>query len=538
MLESQVIELSHDAIIIADASRVISGWNSGADEIYGIPKEQAIGKTTHALLGTRSAVTTAEIDEILYRDGRWDGELIQTRADGSQITVDSRQVVVRDGGGTPVAILEINRDITARKQAEAALRASEERYQAFMDNSPTVAWMKDEHGRIVYLSKSYEKALGVHFEDWRGKNDFELWPREIAEQFRKNDLEVLASGRTFEGPEESAGPDGERRHWWSVKFPFQDAAGNKYVGGVALDVTQQKRMEERVWQAQKLESIGVLAGGIAHSFNNLLTVVLGNATLAKGRCPAACEEVEAIASAAERAADLTRHLTAYAGMGHFLPRKLRVSTAVGEMTELLRASVPASIDLDLGLSPDPYCILADPAQVQQILLNLVINAAEAIENGKRGAINVSTGLRHFAEAEEGPPGYTLSPGTYIAISVNDTGCGMGQETISRIFDPFFTTKFTGRGLGLAAVAGIVRTLRGAIVVESTPGQGSTLTVLLPAVPPGDEPQEDQPAHSRDIGRRPGDRDAATPDRIPAHRRPTKDSSITPSAHAHSARRWA
>ncbi|HVX65952.1 MAG TPA: ATP-binding protein, partial [Bryobacteraceae bacterium] len=269
--------------------------------------------------------------------------------------------------------------------------------------------------------------------------------------------------------------------------PFSDPSGKRYVGGVGVDVTSQKCLEERIGEAQRLESLGVLAGGIAHTFNNLLTVVLGNASLAKDVCPSS-QELDSILAAAERAAELTRQLTAYAGAERSSPRELRLSNLAAEITELLRASVPPNVELQLHLAADPYCVVADPAQIQQILVSLVTNAAEAIEPPRTGVITVKNGVRHLAASQHG-----LQPGNYVTIAVSDTGRGMSAETVARVFDPFFTTKFAGRGLGLAAVAGIVRTLGGAIAVESAEGQGSTFTVLLPALPPEHACEPPRPA---------------------------------------------
>lgn len=245
------------------------------------------------------------------------------------------------------------------------------------------------------------------------------------------------------------------------------------------------RQQERLRQSQKIESIGVLAGGIAHDFNNLLTGVLGNASLALDSLPAGSPNrapLQAVVQASERAAHLTRQLLAYAGKGRFVIEPLDLSQQVREIGALVQTSIPSAVQLRLDLGEGLPAIDADASQIQQIIMNLVINGAEAIPEGRSGTVIVTTGIQ---EVDQGYLASTLAdtpiaPGTYVSLEVHDTGIGMDQETQARIFDPFFTTKFTGRGLGLAAVMGIVRGHQGALKIYSTPGRGSTFKVLLPA----------------------------------------------------------
>jgi signal transduction histidine kinase/CheY-like chemotaxis protein len=245
------------------------------------------------------------------------------------------------------------------------------------------------------------------------------------------------------------------------------------------------RQQERLRQSQKIESIGVLAGGIAHDFNNLLTGVLGNACLALDSLPAGSPNralLQGVVQASERAAHLTRQLLAYAGKGRFVIEALDLSQQVREISALIQTSIRSAVQLRFDLAERLPFIDADASQIQQIIMNLVINGAEAIPEGQAGAVIITTGVQ---EVDEEYVATTLldTPiprGAYVSLEVHDTGIGMDQETQARIFDPFFTTKFTGRGLGLAAVMGIVRGHHGALKIYSTPGRGSTFKVLLPA----------------------------------------------------------
>jgi two-component system, cell cycle sensor histidine kinase and response regulator CckA len=253
---------------------------------------------------------------------------------------------------------------------------------------------------------------------------------------------------------------------------------------------ERRLLEDRLRVAQKLESLGLLAGGVAHDFNNLLTGILGNASLALDLTPPdapATEMLRDIMRASERAADLTRQLLAYAGKGNFVIEPVNISTLVREISDLVRSSAPRNVALELELQSDIPSIEADATQMQQLVMNLILNAAEATSE-RSGEVRVWTGVRIIAPGDPvakyrpDPP----APGTYVTVEVSDDGCGMTETVKAQIFDPFFTTKFTGRGLGLSAALGIVRSHRGAIGVESTEGAGSTFTVLLPAL--GEKPQ--------------------------------------------------
>jgi two-component system, cell cycle sensor histidine kinase and response regulator CckA len=267
------------------------------------------------------------------------------------------------------------------------------------------------------------------------------------------------------------------------------------VGAVLVvrDLSEQRRAEaedreneEALQQAQKLESIGVLAGGIAHDFNNLLTGIMGNAGLARraivaGRPEQAASLLRDVLTASERAADLTRQLLAYAGKGRFIVQPVDLCKLVSEVSTLIRSSISKKITLVIDVPDECILVEADRAQLQQLVMNLVINGGEAIGDHP-GTLTVRIRTEHFVERREQPrtEGFPITAGDYARLDVSDTGAGMDDETRNRIFEPFFTTKFLGRGLGLSAALGIVRGHRGAIGVRSEPSRGTTFTVLLPA----------------------------------------------------------
>jgi nitrogen-specific signal transduction histidine kinase/CheY-like chemotaxis protein len=252
--------------------------------------------------------------------------------------------------------------------------------------------------------------------------------------------------------------------------------------GTFTDVEDQRRGEQLLRQRQKLESIGILAGGVAHDFNNLLVGIVGGVSYALDSLPATHELtpiLEGALKSGERAAHLTRQMLAYAGKGRFLIENVDLTEVLQSTGELIHASIPKSVDLKMMIRPDIPRVQADSSQLQQIIMNLIINAAEAIPQDREGLIIARTDVQQI-ETPKSTWTTDLKPGRYVILEVRDNGAGIDPSVLGKIFDPFFTTKFTGRGLGLAAVEGIVRTNKGAIEVESEPGKGSTFRVFLPA----------------------------------------------------------
>jgi PAS domain S-box-containing protein len=252
------------------------------------------------------------------------------------------------------------------------------------------------------------------------------------------------------------------------------------------DITERKEFDQHLQQTARLESLGILAGGIAHDFNNLLVGILGNAGLALADAPAGTPYQSALKDvvyASQRAADLTRQMLAYAGKGLLKMGPLELSGQVREITKLVQSSIPKSVELKLTLAETLPSVEADAVQIQQVVMNLVINGAESIGELKKGQVRVSTRMEELSsdELRLNFASAGLNPGAYVVLEVADDGCGMDDNTRKRIFDPFFTTKFTGRGLGLAAVQGIVRGHHGGIRVSSTPGKGSVFQIALPAL---------------------------------------------------------
>jgi two-component system cell cycle sensor histidine kinase/response regulator CckA len=367
--------------------------------------------------------------------------------------------------------------------SEAALRESEERFRSLIEQSPLGMRIFAADGRLLLANRAWEERWGLPQArpgEYNVLEDPFLKQKGVEPLLRDAFAGVPAALPPLSWPVK-----GDEALWTRVfAWPVRGARGVvREVVLVYEDVSGQVRAEEALRQTQKLESIGVLAGGVAHDFNNLLTGILGYANLAARKLPTthpAQPLLEHVLSAGARAADLTRQLLAYAGKGRYFVQCIDVAETIREIGALVHASVPRKVEIAMDLGDEPLPVMADGSQIQQLVMNLVINGAEAI--GDRGG-HVEVRARRVDLDEETLrvrfPAAELRPGAYVEIQVRDDGVGMDAETLARIFDPFFTTKFMGRGLGLAAALGIVRGHQGGISVQSAAGAGTTFTIVLP-----------------------------------------------------------
>jgi PAS domain S-box-containing protein len=377
-------------------------------------------------------------------------------------------------------------DITDRKHAEEMMREAGDRLRLAPEAARIGTWTYDVVKHRFTCSPELERIFGAAGGPAAGIEEafFGLIHPEDRDEARQVVTSAIERRSPYEVQFRYRHASGETRWMLSRGNVCPDSSGFPgRVVGIGIDITDQKRSEEQLRHTQKLESLGVLAGGIAHDFNNLLVGVMGNAGLAAESLPAGHavrDQLNEIVLAGQKAAHLTRQMLAYAGKGKFVMEKLDLSIIIRDTERLLRSSILKNVDLRLDLGANLPCVEADAGQMQQLIMNLVINAAEAIADQQCGTVLVRTGLRRIDEDTQ-LRSQEIAPGNYVAIEVHDSGIGMDEATQARIFEPFFTTKFVGRGLGLSAVSGIVRSHKGALNVTSSPGKGASFQVLLPAV---------------------------------------------------------
>ncbi len=387
-------------------------------------------------------------------------------------------------------------DVTAQQQALAELRSSEERFQQMGDRIDQVFWMVQvEPECILYASPAFEKIWGRSVQDLYAEP--RLWSACIhpEDRIRVNQAFDRCIRQEREGINEIyrlIRPDGSERVVEDVGRAVLDEQGKAYrITGIAKDITERyvaekerRKLERRIQESQRIESLATLAGGVAHDFNNLLVGILGNADLAMLQLhpeSPARPQLEGIELAARRAADLARQMLAYSGRGRFVVERLDLRTLVEEMAHLMEVSLSKNAVIKYNFTDSVPAVNGDATQIRQVILNLLANASDAIGDAS-GVISISTGLMDCDDdyLRSAFAGSSLKAGPFSFIEVSDTGIGMDEDVRRRMFDPFFTTKFTGRGLGLAAVLGIIKGHGGVIKVYSEPGRGSTFKVLLPA----------------------------------------------------------
>jgi PAS domain S-box-containing protein len=413
-------------------------------------------------------------------------EFRKVRKDGSMLWVRESCRPVRGDDGR-MMMLVVCEDITEYRQTQEALRASEKRYRLVSQVTSDVIWNRDLRTYRVEWSDSVRTLFGYRPDQLGLDNNW--WAARIHPEDRE---------RVTHGLHQLVENGGR---FWSVEYRFLRADGNYsevvdrgyviindageplYMVGAMLDVTDRNQSQRAFLHAQKLESLGVLAGGIAHDFNNLLMGILVEADLAHRAAPPGSKleaSLRRIEKAGDRAADLCKQLLAYSGRGRFDVRPIELNALIQELASLMKLSIRQGVFIDLRLGSDVPSVLADSAQVQQVVMNLIMNAAEAMPDGQ-GTISISTRKCHAGPEDLSSfcPKESFQKGEYALLEVSDCGCGMDAETVEKMFDPFFTTKFTGRGLGLAAVLGIVRGHGAGLKVESEPGVGTTFKIFFP-----------------------------------------------------------
>ncbi len=477
--------------LVEDITDIFYEVNVEGKITYGSPNLfTATGYAPQEILGKRYFRLIAPEDRRMVVDyyftqvesGAIDAKCVfgAIRKDGTRIWAEQNTRIVRDPDGRVLKFRNVVRDITERKRTEEALELQQSYFQQLFENSPAGIVILDTSDLVLNANTAFEKMFHYSITETRGQkiNDL-IVPQsllheaeDLSEQAQRRNIVHIQTLRKRK--------DGSLINVSVTGYPI--VIENEIVGiyGMYLDITVQKRLEDQLRQSQKLESLGTLAGGIAHDFNNILSIILGHTSLLErlqANPQKLSQSIEAITKATERGASLVRQLLTFARKTDALLESVQVNDIIGEIKKLLQDTFPKTITISMSLQPDLPAIVADASQIHQVLLNLCVNARDAMP--KRGTLSISTGTIEGESVSSRFPKATARQ--YVQIEVSDTGTGMDETTRQRIFEPFFTTKGPGKGtgLGLSVVFGIAENHNGFIDVRSAPGEGTSFTVYLP-----------------------------------------------------------
>jgi len=472
-----ILDALPDLMFLQSADGVYLDYHASDPGLLFVPPERFLGKNMREVLPPELSARFAKLFGLLRETG-----VTQVLEYPLRLSGEARFFEARIAACGPDRVLSLVRDITARKQAESALQQRQREADTLLDSLPAYAYFKKAGSVYVAANRKFCEAVGCSPDEIAGKTDFDLFPRELALKYRADDARMVISGETFWVGEEEMVDRGRRFVVETRKVPIKNDRG-VVVGliGLGFDITERKQLEEQLLQSQKMEAVGRLAGGVAHDFNNILTAIMGysDVLLEKlGPEDPLRRFPEGILETVDRASNLTNQLLAFSRRKDVQPEVLSLNDVVADMDRLLRRLIGEDVELISDLEPALGPVKADPVQLEQVLMNLAVNARDAMSRGGRLTIktsNVELDL-DYVRRHVG-----LEPGPYVLLSVTDTGRGMGPEVQAHLFEPFFTTKDKGKGtgLGLSTVYGIVKQTGGHIEVESAPGAGATFRVFLP-----------------------------------------------------------
>jgi PAS domain S-box-containing protein len=490
LMESAVVH-ARDAVIVLEAvphpdrGRSVLYVNDAFTALTGYPADEAVGRSLHFLRGPKTDPATLDrLRQALDAGLPFKGEVLNYRKDGGEVWVDVSLVPVAGPDGCSHFVM-IQRDITNRKRTEEALRRSEAMFRGFFESTAAGVSLTGPDGRFVSCNPAFatlvgrpaDAVIGCHPREFTQADDYAEQEPVVAE---------LMAGRrdSYQVRKRYVRPDGSEV-WTELSVTAVRGPGGELLNalGVSVDVTERRKLEEQLRQAQKMEALGQLAGGVAHDFNNLLTAVLGNLALVKtGPEDPNRALLRTVEQAAGRAADLTRKLLGYARRNQLLVAPATPGEMFGEVVDILRRTLDPRIEIVIAVRTEA-AVLADATLINQALFNLCLNARDAMPAG--GRLTLSADAVDLGPADTGMSPYAR-PGLFVRMAVSDTGPGMTDAVVRRLFEPFFTTKGVGRGtgLGLPMVHGIMQQHKGWVAVQTAPGKGSRFELYLPAAGAG------------------------------------------------------
>jgi PAS domain S-box-containing protein len=486
--QASALDSAVDGMAIINAAGKYTYVNAGyAEMLAATSREEMIGSRWEDVSVEKTGADPAEIRAALRNEGRWYGVVNVSREAGTSVPVELAVTALPEGG-----VVMLSRDLTERRKAEHAKTEAEIKYRMIVEQVAAISYIAEPgvNGRWYYVSPQIETILGYTAEEWLEQSENWLRFVHVDDHAAVNEAEQAGlKGKSFQAEYRVTRKDG-RTVWISDTATITKGSENHPVmEGIMVDISERKLMEMQSQQARRMEAVGRLAGGIAHDFNNLLTIIKGYTELARQRTegqPALRNDIERIEDASERAAALVRQLLAFSRKQVLQPKNLDLNGIVRSLEQLLRRLMGEDIRMQTNLAANIGTIKADPSQIEQVLMNLVVNARDAMPHGGKLVVETCN-----VELDQGYASEHVSvkPGKYVMLAVSDTGVGMNAETVAHIFEPFFSTKggTRGTGLGLSTSYGIVKQSGGYIWVYSEPEEGTTFKIYLPRVDEAAEP---------------------------------------------------
>jgi two-component system, cell cycle sensor histidine kinase and response regulator CckA len=492
-----ITEGTTDSVFVKDLQGRYLMINSAGAQLLGRKVQEVIGKDDTELFTPETGRDITAADRMVVESEKTQTFEELGVAAGVARTYLSTKGPHRDSNGEIIGLLGISRDITDRKRADEEFRQSQQKLRIHFEHTPLAVIEWDTQLRITEWSPSAERVFGYSRQEAIGRDASFLVPPTLREEVNKVGQELLAQTGGTRGANDNVTKDGKTISCEWYNTPLVDESGRVLgVASLVQDVTERVALEARLRQSQKIEAVGRLAGGVAHDFNNLLTVIMGYSQILADGLPGASRLKDAttqIRSAADRAAGITRQLLAFSRKQVLSPRVIDLNDIMLNLDTLLRRLIGEDVEVLTAPGRDLGTVRADPGQIEQVIMNLALNARDAMPNGGKLTLETENTELDDSYAREHEP---LLPGRYVMLAVSDTGTGMSPDTQAHIFEPFFTTKEVGKGtgLGLSMVYGIVKQSGGYIWVYSEPGRGTTFKIYLPRV--------DQPAETVGVERRP------------------------------------